>query len=77
MSNSSTIIIFILEYLLIPLGQVSIIIFGVMAIFLVIKYRSLSFFNDATKKEIFLLKSGGYGFIIIGSISVILAIVSS
>ena len=77
MANSNTLIQYILEYLLIPLGQISILLFGFMGIFLAIKYRTLSFSSKATKIEIVLFKTGGFGFLIIGAISIILAIFSN
>jgi len=77
LSNNDALILFFLENILIPIGQICIILFGFMGIFLLIKYKTWSFFSKASKKELVLFKTGALGFILIGIISIILAILSN
>ena len=76
MTGSANLTISLFEYLVIPLGQISLLLFGIMGIYLVIKYKSLSFWWSATKKEMVFVKIGLCGFLVFGLIGVIMAIFS-
>ena len=69
-------IIKLLEYVVIPLGQISLLLFVVMSIILIIKYKTFAFFWNAKKKEMIFVKVGLLGFLIFGAAGILLSILS-
>jgi len=65
----------IVEGLLIPITQIFIYIFGFSSIYLLIKYRSLAFWEKATKKEMLFPTVGFLGGVVVGLISIVFAVV--
>lgn len=75
MSNQD-ILLWMVESIFIPIGQFLLILWGIISFFLVIKYRSLVFWWDATKKEKLLFKIFIIGFLVCMVMSIILAVLS-
>ena len=77
MINSGSEIAFIVERVIIPMGQLSLLLFGCVGIYLVFKYRTLAFWWSASRKELFFVKVGFFGFVLLSGIGILLALLSS
>jgi len=64
-----------IEAILIPISQICIYIFGFSSIYLLIKYRTLVFWEKATKKELMFPVVGFFGGLIFGILAVIIAVI--
>lgn len=71
-----SVMLWLLEYAVIVIGCLSIAIIGMMPVYLLFKYKSLSaiaYWSCATKKEILVMNAGYIGFLT----AIVLAIISA
>ena len=76
MINEQNVALWFLEYAVIIIGFLSVAIIGMMPVYLIFKYKSLSaiaYWSCATKKEILVMNAGYLGFLL----AIVLAIVSA
>ena len=53
----------VVEYVIIPLGQLFLLAFGVLGMYLVVKHKSLAFWEKADRKQLMVMKIGFGGFV--------------
>ena len=74
MMNNQHLTVWLLENIVIPFGQVFVLLFGCSAIYLAIKYRTLAFWWSATKKEMLFVRIGIIGFLVFALIAIAMAV---